>query len=246
MSQDAHSDPAVVSWGEPDDAGPAPARRPGGLAALRRDRRVVLAVAGLAAVALLASLVDDWQVTTIRPDPSEVGDQTQQITAGLGQLGVWGAAYLVGVVLAVAGATVVLFGPAAGRAHVRVATLGGCGTLVALIGAAWSDLGRRSAPFNGLFYIDGPTITLEHGRGISVGLVGVVLLGVALLLVEGRPAAARDPEAADAEAPAAPEDDHARWLPRRAEPDERPEEPFDLTVAPAAPFAAPPDPRARP
>jgi hypothetical protein len=255
MSQDAAAapivEPAVVDWGEPDE----PRRRGrfgGALAVLRRDRRVLLTAAGLAAVALVASLLGEWQVTTVSQDPSTIdfaidfgaaGD-SQGLVAGVGDIGTWGSGYLAGVFLVVAGAAVVLFGPAAGRAQVRLAALGGCGALLALLLAAWTHLGRRSVLF-GLFN-DGPAVTLAHGRGISAAIAGTLLLGAALFLAgDARtPAPAAEPAAGDTGEPPAHED-LAAWRPGRsaAAGDELPEEPLDLTVAPAAPFAVPPDQR---
>lgn len=245
MSQDAAAEPTVVDWAEPDE--PEPGGRFGAaLATLRRDRRVLLTAAGLAAVALVASLIGEWQVTTVTPDASTVDlgadSTTQRLAAGIGGIGTWGAGYLMGIFLAVAGAAVVLFGPAAGRAQVRLATLGGCGALLALLVAAWNDLGQRSAMVT-FIGGGGPSLTLAHGRGISAAIVGTLLLGGTLFLagdLRVAPPAAGPPAAEPTERPA--DQDLSVWRPRRSAPaeDERPEEPLDLTVTPVAPFTTPP------
>lgn len=250
MTEDAATnhtaEPAVVDWGDPDGAA-SPSRFGGGLAALRRDRRIPLTAAALAAVALVASLIGEWQLTTVTQNPSTAdvgGESVQRFSAGVGGVGTWGTAYVLGIFLIVAGTAVVLFGPAAGRVQVRLAALGGCGTLVAVLAAAWGELGRRSAIFNGVFYgggDDGPLFAVEHGRGISAALVGTLLFAATLLLA-GNAAPAGGPAAAE-EAPSE-EEDPGRWPPRRSgSEDERPDGPIDLTVTPVTPFATPPDRR---
>jgi hypothetical protein len=249
-----------VTWGDPDpdpdlDHRVEPARPRGfgaALTALRHDRRVALTAAGLGAIALVGSLIGEWQITTMRQDGSTTdfgsGTTVQQLTAGVGGIGIWGAGYLVGVFLAVAGTAVVLFGSAAGRGQIRLAALSVCGTLLAVLAAAWNELGQHSAALNGLF-LGGPgnaQVTLAQGRGISAALVATLLIAAALVLAGGSlptPRAA-PAEVGPAEQPAQPMDPNL-WRPRRAPlgEDERPAEPTDLTVTPVAPFTTPGDGR---
>jgi hypothetical protein len=131
---------AVVEFGTEPEEPSRPSRRrwhPAGVAAsLAADRRVVPLAAVLGGVALFASLVSEWQITSI--DTTAFGgiqSGLQPIPTDLIDLGSWGAGYLAGLFV-LAGATVLaLFGPAPGRRYARLIGLSTGGMLLALLAA---------------------------------------------------------------------------------------------------------------
>jgi hypothetical protein len=216
------------------------------LGKLRHDRRVVPVVAGLAALALFASLAGEWQVTTINePDFFGQGLSPAPVPAGLGELGGWAAAYLIGVFALVACVALVLFAQPAVRDLARVIGLAVAGTLGAVVVAIAFDLNDRSVAVASLGIYNGPDAPqyeLTYGRGLTMAFLGVGGLALALYLA-GRlmPAAAGSIATGAASAESddlAPAESDWPWR-RPAAKETQAEEiaqPIDLTVSPAAPF----------
>lgn len=225
--QDDRSDgTAVVEWGAPE---PAPAGRFGrALTGLGRDRRLPLVLAVLAAVAAMASLVGEWLVMTL-PDGGPEGDVSVQVPGGVAEVGGFGIAYLVGLLLLAAATALALRGGPAVRREARVAGLAVAGAVLALLTATAFSLdtsGQRA-----LLYSSEDGFRVDHGRGLVMAFVATVLVGAALHLA-GRQAAPDLPETdADGE-----EESADRRRPGPAA-DDRPPAPADLTVTPTVPFA---------
>ncbi|MFR9774560.1 hypothetical protein ACL02O_00680 [Micromonospora sp. MS34] len=233
--QDRSDGTTVVEWG---DAGPAPAGRSTGrsLTVLARDHRLPPVLAGLAAVAAIASLVGEWLVMTV-PNGGPDGTTPIRIPGGVSEVGGFGVGYLVGL-LGLAGAVALaLRGTAAVRQNARVAGVGLAAAVLAVLTAAalsLDDAGQRT-----LFYPSVEGFRVEYGRGLVSAFVAVVLLAAALYL-SGR---AIDPEPdRDGEPGAAENGRPVPGRPRTRE-GELPPAPADLTVAPTAPFARPEPPR---
>jgi hypothetical protein len=229
---------AVIEFGaEP------PARRWLGLAA---DRRVVPLAAGLAAVAAFASLVSEWQITTM--DGTAFGGDAagnRMIPADLSDLGAVGTGYLVALFPLVAAVVLTLFGPAAGRRYARLTGLAVGGTLLGLLLAMTVTLGQQSRIISRLYtdQVDGGEVTVGYGRGLWCALFAVIAVLAALYLA-GRhltPAGRTESGPDDEDPPAV-----WSWRRPRAEPaDPGPEEPFELTVSSAPPFSPPEEDRDR-
>jgi hypothetical protein len=216
---------------------------------LRHDHRVVPVVAGLAALALFASLVGEWQVTTINePDFFGPGLTTPPVSSGLGELGAWAAAYVIGLFVLVNCAALVFFAPPAVRVLARVLGLAAAGTLGAVLVAIAFDLNDRSLAITSLGYITGPEAPdyeLTHGRGLTMAFLGVGGLAFALVLA-GRlmpvpaPVAAAGvsdaPPPADGKVESPAEADWPWRRPTTTEPAAEVPQPIDLTVSPATPF----------
>ena len=229
---------AVIEFGsEP------PARRRLGLAALAADRRVVPLAAGLAAVAAFASLVSEWQVTTL--DGTSFGGDTagnRVIPADLSDLGAVGTGYVVALFPLVAALVLTMFGPAGGRLYARLAGLAIGGTLLGLLLTMVVTLGQQSRIISRLYTEQvegGAEVTVGYGRGLWCALFAVGAV-VAALYLAGRHLAEPVPtEPGDEEPPPV-------WSWRRpsADPaDPGPEEPFELTVSSVQPFPVPADDR---
>jgi hypothetical protein len=218
-------DPSVI------DFGPAPARerrgglRPGAWArSVLADHRVVPVLAALAAVAAVASLVSEWQVTKVSSSAFDIDvPRDRLISADLNDLGALGGGYVVGVLALSATFVLLLFGPGAARRALRLAGLGVAGALVAVVAGIASSLGRQSRAIPSVFNLEftPSQLQLTYGRGLWCAAAAVLFAGAALLL-SGR--AAPPPV-----------------RPRQA-PDDARQQPIELTVSPAAPFAAPPAP----
>jgi len=92
-------------------------------------------------------------------------------------------------------------------------------------------------------------VTITHGRGIWCAAAGVALVLLSMVLA-GRPATTGPTRAAappDGASPAESEPPVWSWRrPAASEDDGLPEAPFDLTVAPAKPFATSPENRDKP
>ncbi|MEH0842998.1 hypothetical protein V6U81_11490 [Micromonospora sp. CPCC 205711] len=221
--QDDRSDgTAVVEWGAVERP---PAGRFGhALAGLGRDRRLPLVLAALAAVAATASLVGEWLVMTV-PNGGPDGGSPVRVPGGVAEVGGFGVAYLVGLLLLAVAVTLALRGRPAIRPEARLAGLALAGAqLVLLTATAFSldDSGQRA-----LFYSPEDGFQVEYGRGLVTAFAAVVLVAAALHLA-GRGSAHRP--------------DGAPEKPRRAERDERddrPPAPADLTVTSTVPFARP-------
>jgi len=215
---------------------PAPRRRLNlsrfgrGLAA---DRRLVPLSAALGAVALLASLISEWQVTTVAASifgvDGEIGDR--KLPTDVTDLGAIGTGYLVGLFPLVAAVVLTLFGPEAGRRYARLAGLSVAGTLGALLVALTGSLGGESRIVTQLYTLtfNGDQMQVAYGRGLWCAYAGVVLAVLALYLA-GRETAG----------PA------WTWRPPRVEEESGPDEPLELTVGPARPFTPRGDDRDKP
>lgn len=202
----------------------------------RLDDRAVPAIAGLGAVAVFVSFVTEWQATSMDVPQGEFDfGLAQDIGAGLGDLGSWGAGYLMGVFAVVAASTLAVFGAPAVRRHARLAGLGIAGTLIALLIAITAQLGRDSLIIPG-YYIAREEPATSYRSGLYLAFAGVAALGVALYLV-GRLPAHRSGEA----------EETTEEQPQEATPDDywrrngEPAPPADLTVQPAAPFVQLPE-----
>ncbi|WP_431935211.1 hypothetical protein [Micromonospora sp. RP3T] len=222
----------VVEWGD-TDTGAAPSGRFGrALAGLGRDHRLPPVLAGLGAVAALASLIGEWLVITV-PDEGEDGNTTFRLPSGVAEIGGFGAAYLVGLLGLSVAVALALRGAPAVRQHARIAGLGLAATLLGVLVATASSLQPLARRI--LFFPVERDIQVEHGRGLVTAFLAVALLAVALHLA-GRATDQAGVEAApDDETP----DDRPFRRRRRARDDEAPPAPADLTVEPTVPFAGP-------
>lgn len=269
MSQDAqpgHADPSqqatVVEW---DGGGSDASRRlpavPRLAAGLTRDRRLVPLATALGGVALLLSLISEWQVTVI--DGTFFGDgqlDDRPFAARLADLGSLGSGYLAGVFLLVGATVLMLFGPPGVRLSARLAALSSGGVLLAVLVAVGADLTEGSRLANGLeLRLLDDQLEVTYGRGLWCAVAGVTavtlgayLAGRHLEKVAAPVAAANtDPDAdPDADPDTAADGDPVDWPWRRPgravrdEPDSG--APLDLTVSAATPFTPPTDGRGRP
>jgi MFS family permease len=218
---------------------PAPRRRFPLADGLAGDRRTVPLAAALAAVAAFASLISEWQVTTMDGAAfggDSVGDK--MIPADLNDLGAAGTGYLIGLFPLVTAVVLTMFGPAAGRRYARLAGLSVGGTLLGLLLTMTVTLGEQSRIVSRLYteQIDGADVTVGYGRGLWCALFAVAAALGALWLTERHQPAGGG------------EDVPAVWSwrrPRDEQADPRPEEPFELTVSSAQPFSPPDDDRDR-
>lgn len=245
----ADDDAAVVEFGAQEPRSRRAALTDA-LSKLRGDHRVVPVVAGLAALALFASLAGEWQVTTINePDFFGQGLAAAPVSAGLGELGGWAAAYLIGVFALVGCVALVLFAQPAVRDLARVIGLAMAGTLGAVVVAISFDLSDRSVAVASLGIYNGPDAPqyeLTYGRGLTMAFLGVGGLALALYLAGRLMPAPTQVDAAATAGAAAPPDgaaesqaESADWPWRRPSAKQAPAEvpqPIDLTVSPATPF----------
>ncbi|MEH1164973.1 hypothetical protein V6V47_06275 [Micromonospora sp. CPCC 205539] len=232
---DRSGGPAVIELGADESA---PRGRFGSfLTDLAHDPRVPLLLAGLGAVAGVASLIGEWLVMTI-PEDGPAGARMIQIPVGVSEVGGLGIGYLVGLLGLVCSVALATRGSAAVRSNARLVGLTLTGAVLALLVAQAATLDDPSQ--RNFFYALQEGFQVEYGRGLVMAFAACVLLGVALRLV---PAAANGVRVG-----AAGDDDRAgddvagRGWRRRdrgpGEPDGR-GGPADLTVAPAVPFARP-------
>lgn len=237
---------SVIDFGGSPDAPERPAsrRRPSLAefgASLARDRRVVPLAAALGGVALFASMVSEWQTTTIDTTVFSNEDGRQPIPTDLIALGGWAAGYLVGVFALVATTVLVLFGPPAGRRYARLTGLSVGGVLLAMLVALGPSLDdvSRTLGYVIRYQVERDQITVAAGRGLWCAVVGVLAVMVALYLA-GRHTAPTSSSATTApDEPVAGEEASFWRRPPRAttdEDDRAPAAPFDLTVGPATPF----------
>ncbi|MGW2624107.1 hypothetical protein [Micromonospora taraxaci] len=230
---DRSDGPAVIEWGADDD--PPPRRRfEWSLAGFVQDPRLPLLLAGLGAVAGVASMVGEWLVLSL-PNGGPEGDATMKVPAGVSEVGGFGVGYLVGLLVLVCTVALALRGTPAVRSNARLAGLTLAGALLALLVAAaatLNDSGQRT-----FFYSEQDGFRTEYGRGLVMAFAACVLLGAALRLASNTtPAPSADDQAGDGSA--------ARgWRRRHHDPvDEGLPAPADLTVTPATPFARPDNP----
>ncbi len=225
MQDNRSDDTTIVEWGdtEPESSG----RAARSLAALGRDRRLPPVLTGLGAVAAIASLIGEWLAITV-PAETRGDDAPARLTSGISEIGGFGTAYLVGLLGLSVAVGLALRGAPAVRQHARLAGLGlAAGVLGVLVATASSleQLARRI-----LFFVGEQRLQVEHGRGLVSAFVAVALLAAALHLA-GR-AAGGTPT--DGE----PDEDRPERR-RRADEDDVPPAPADLTVQPTVPFAGP-------
>ncbi|MGR6322777.1 hypothetical protein Q2K19_11650 [Micromonospora soli] len=236
--QDHRSDGiTVVEWGDQEAA--PPGRFGASLSGLARDHRVPPILAGLGAVAAVASLIGEWLVMTV-PNGGPEGNSVVRVPGGVSDVGGFGVAYLVGL-LGLAGAVALaLRGTATVRQNARVAGLGLAAAVLAVLTAAalsLDDSGQRT-----LFFSTENGFRVDYGRGLVTAFVATALLGVALYL-SGRTAGAAPEPAAEPGEESAPDGGRPGRGRRRPREDELPPEPADLTVQPTVPFARPEPPR---
>ncbi|GAA0563055.1 hypothetical protein GCM10010172_52980 [Paractinoplanes ferrugineus] len=189
---------------------------------LTTDRRLVPLAALLGAVALLASLVSEWQVTTVDAavfgSDGDFGDRP--VPTDISELGALGAAFLVGVFPLVVAVVLTIFGPQAGRRWVRLAGLSVGGTLFGLLFALMVSIGGQSRVVPNLYSmsLDPGQMHIGYGRGLWCAAAGVFFAMLALYY----------------------SDRSGSWTWRRpaTDGDEQVpvDEPFELTVGPAKPF----------
>lgn len=222
----------MIEWGADE---PAPRRRfTWSLADFAQDPRLPLLLAGLGAVAAIASLVGEWLVMNL-PNGGPEGNAAFEVPAGVSEVGGFGVGYLVGLLALVCAVALTLRGTAAVRPNARLAGLTLAGALLALLLAATASLdnpGQRNF-FSSLeegFHV-------EYGRGLVMAFVACVLFAAALRLAPAAPPSAFGPP--DEDRPADPPAPRS-W--RRRDPgpiEDGLPAPADLTVTPAAPFARP-------
>ncbi|MCI4063330.1 hypothetical protein MRQ36_12390 [Micromonospora sp. R77] len=223
----------VVEWG--DTGTTSPGRLGRSLADLGRDRRLPPVLAGLGAVAAVASLVGEWLVMTV-PNGGPEGNTPIRVPAGVSDVAGFGVGYLVGLLGLAVAVALALSGTAAVRRNARVAGLGLAAALLAVLTAtalSLDDSGQRT-----LFYSSEEGFRVEYGRGLVTAFLATALLAAALHL-SGRSTAEPVGPAAegadDGSDPAEPPPVHRRRRARSV--DERPPAPADLTVEPTVPFA---------
>ncbi|MET0417068.1 MAG: hypothetical protein ABW022_13705 [Actinoplanes sp.] len=232
---------SVVEFGSP----PAESRRrwniPGLPPGLATDRRLVPITAGLAAVAAFASLVSEWQVTTV--DRALLGGEGGEIVipTDASDLGALGTGYLVGIFGVVAAVVLTLFGPAAARRYTRLTGLSVASTMLGLVLALAVSLGEQSRIISRLYTLDTAEdqVQVAYGRGLWCALAAVLFALLALHL-SGRPMGA--PAAPETDEEPIDEEPAAVWSWRRppdADDDDRSgPEPLELTVSRAKPFTS--------
>jgi hypothetical protein len=232
----ADSPTPVIEFG-PEPEAEHPIRRRRSLSGFGRellgDRRLVPIGAALAAIAAFASLISEWQVTTVDAAAlgnGELGDKV--LPTDLADLGAFGGAYLTGLFLLVAAVVLTLFGPVAGRRYARLSGLGVGGAMLGVLLSLTSLLGDQSRLFSRLYTLElsPDQLKVAYGRGLWCALAAVVLAVAALYL------AGRQPSSSTWE-----------WRHVAEEDDEEDdEEPFDLTVTSTTPFTSRADDHDRP
>ncbi|SCL22382.1 hypothetical protein GA0070616_2526 [Micromonospora nigra] len=239
--EERSADPAVVEWGESSSMPPPAGRLGRGMSGLRRDPRLPVLLAGLGALAAVASLVGEWSVMTI-PNAGPEGDTAVEVPGGVAEVGGFGVAYLVALVALSCAVALALRGTRPVRPNARVAGSALAVATLAILAATVATLdnaGRRA-----LIYAPDDGFQVEQGRGLVAAFVTCVLL-VAALLVGPRDTVSAEP-GDDADAPE-PDVAELRAAPRRRATSDRPADglppPADITVAPAVPFARGEPPR---
>jgi hypothetical protein len=229
--------PAVIEWGA--DESPRIRRFANPLAGLTRDPRLPLLLAGLGAVAGIASMIGEWVVMTV-PNGGPEGSTTIEVPAGVSEVGGFGVAYLAGLLGLACAVALALGGTAAVRTNARLAGFTLAGALLALLVAAsvrLDDSGERA-----LLYSAQDEFQVEYGRGLVLAFVTCVLFAAALRLAWAVPTSTSAGQ---------PDDDARADVPvmrswrRHRDPgpgDGGLPAPADLTVEPATPFARPENP----
>ncbi|QDY11289.1 hypothetical protein FJK98_32595 [Micromonospora sp. HM134] len=220
---DRSDDTPVLEWGAPER--PAGGRFGQWPAALRRDRRLPPVLVLLGAVAATASMAGEWLVMTV-PNGGPEGSGTIRVPGGVAEVGGFGIAYLVGLLLLSVAVALALRGRPAVRHDARVAGLAVAGALVILLTVtafSLDDSGQRA-----LFYSPEDGFRVDYGRGLVMAFVAVALVGAALLATAPQP----DGPPVDTAGPQAEPDG---VVPDGD--DDRPAAPAGLTVTPTVPFA---------
>lgn len=233
--QDHRSDgTSIVAWG---DDGSASGQVGRSLAGLWRDHRLPPVLAGLGAVAAVASLIGEWLVITV-PNDGPDGSTTVRVPSGVADIGGFGIAYLIGLLCLAGAVALALRGTGEVRHNARVAGLGLAAAVLAVLTAAavsLDDSGRRS-----FFYAPGIGFRIDYGRGLVAAFVAAVLLAAALY--RSGQVSSEAPDREDDAGPAAPGDAAPEARPgrgRRRSADIELPAPADLTVQPTTPFAHP-------
>jgi hypothetical protein len=239
---------SVVEFGAP----PERRRRwssTGFLHQLADDRRLVPVAASLAAVVAFASLVSEWQLTTV--DRAVYGGDAGalQFPTDPSDLGALGTGYLIGVFLVVPMVVLTMFGPPAVRRHARLVGLSLGGTLLGLLLALAVTLGEQSRTFPAVANLEGAEgdIQVAYGRGLWCALAGVLFALLALHLA-GRHLPPERTAEAESSSSAPVEVWSWRRPPADVEEDADPTvaESLELTVSPAKPFTSLSDDRDKP
>jgi hypothetical protein len=243
---------SVVEFGtEPGAA--KPRRRRWSVSALAvslaGDRRLVPIAAVLGGIALFASLVSEWQVTSV--DGAQFGGTlagNQPMPADVGQLGAWGAGYLVGLFVLVGAAVLLFFGPPAGRRYAWLAGLSTGGLLLALLLALAPTLDDTSRTLDAVFKfgLSDNQFELTTGRGVWCALIGVAAVTLAIYLAGRELPAWTAAAPVEADAPPPPPNVWSWRNPRASEDEQPPDAPFDLTVTSTTPFTSLNDDRDKP
>ncbi|WP_208648504.1 hypothetical protein, partial [Micromonospora inaquosa] len=180
--------PAVIEWGAVDTA--RRRRFTWSLAGFARDPRLPLLLAGLGAVAAIASLIGEWLVIRLPNDGSD-GNSTIEVPAGVSEINGFGVGYLVGLLVLVCTVALALRGTAAVRPNARLAGLTLAGALLALLVAATATLDDRGQ--RDFIYAPEDGYQIEYGRGLMMAFAACVLFAAALRLVPVAPPAAFGP-----------------------------------------------------
>lgn len=222
--QDDRSEEAsVIEWGTAEES-PTAGRFRRALGGLGRDHRVPVLLAGLGAVAALASLLGEWSTITV-PNGGPEPQTPLRLTSGVADIGL-GPAYVVGLLALATAVALALRGTDSVRANARLAGLTlavGVLALLATIAVSLDDTTRRT-----MFYNTEWTFVVAYERGLIVAVVAVGLFAAALLRTSPGPAGARS--ASDGPRPG------NRRSSEEAEPEDR-HPPADITVTPTVPFA---------
>jgi len=221
-------EPAVIEW--------SGSEMPGRLLSRSVGRWSAPLVAGLGAVAVFASLVEQWGTLTLPgrsgPDESSSAVITQRV-ADTGNLGV---VYLVGVLGLLSTAALVIFGTGNARHNARLI---GAATGVGVLAILAATTATLDEPTQLVFDRD-IELRVSYGRGLVMAYVGTVCLGLAHLLAVGpSPAGSGQAGTAGSDTPFVGD---GPWRRRRHNPEPWPgadAQPLDLTVGPARPFAPP-------
>ncbi|PZF92303.1 hypothetical protein [Micromonospora deserti] len=240
--QDRSDGTAVVEWGAVEPAPPGRFGRT--LSGLARDRRLPALLAGLGAVAAVASLLGEWQVMTL-PNGGPEGNTTLRVPGGVSDIGGFGFAYLAGLLALVCAVALALRGTPAVRANARLAGLTLALALLAVLVAtvaSLDDAGQRT-----LFYSTDDGFRVDHGRGLVMAFLACALFAAALKLAQNGTTrgSERDPDGAgrgSAGATDGAEPVARRRRRGREDAADVPPPPADLTVGPAVPFARPEPP----
>ena len=227
----------MVEFGpDPERRGAAGGARPVPAQPGRRPPAGAGLAAALGAVAVFASLISEWQVTTDRRGRASA---TARSAAGCCRptWPTWARsapAYLAGLFLLVAAVVLTMFGPPAGRRYARLAGLSVGGVLLGLLAALAVDAGRHEPGHRRASTSCSSTkisSSSAYGRGLWCAFAGVARGLLALYLADrhARPVEPGRGAGRDEEPPG------LAWRRPPAPSDERPpEEPFGLTVAPGA------------